>query len=76
MNIKLMEDQLHSNWEMICHILYEDLENRKKWLNLFHSLMDELNLPQQQSALWHTAAWQRSRVQFIHLILHLRFLVC
>jgi hypothetical protein len=33
------------NWEMICHILYADLGNRKKWLNLFHSLMDELNLP-------------------------------
>jgi hypothetical protein len=45
MNLKLMEDQLYINWEVICHILYEDLGKRKKWLNLFHSLMDELNLP-------------------------------
>jgi len=66
-----MEDQLYINWEMICHILYEDLGNRKKLLNLFHSLMDELNLPQQRSALWHTAVWQRSAVQFIHPTLHL-----
>jgi len=45
MNLKLIEDQLYINWETICHILYEDLGNRKKWLNLFLSFMDELNLP-------------------------------
>jgi len=45
MNLKLMEDQLYINWEMNCHILYENMRNRKEWLNLFHSFMDELNVP-------------------------------
>lgn len=43
MTIKLMESEVHINWEMICQIIFEDL-GKKKICRKFvpHSLKDEL----------------------------------
>jgi hypothetical protein len=43
MTIKLIESELHINWEMICQVIVEDLGKKKIYRNFVpHSLKDEL----------------------------------
>jgi hypothetical protein len=41
-NIKLMEDELHIDWQMICQTVYKDLGKRKICANFVpYSVMDK-----------------------------------